>query len=420
MQRLFLVVVLLVASRTAVAAESWMQFRGPGGQGVTAETGLPTTWSASDNVAWKTALPGSGTSSPILVGDKIYLTAYSGYNVPGEPGDMDDLKRHLVCLGRQDGKLLWTKDIAVKLPEQEKIRDDHGYASSTPASDGQRIYCFLGKSGVVAFDLAGKQLWQADVGSGLNGWGSAASPVLYENLLLVNASVESESLFALDKTTGKEVWRARGIVESWNTPVLAKTNDGKLELLVAIGGKVLGLEPKTGKQLWSCETKIPWYMVPSTVVEDGVSYWIGGRSGAAFAVRLGGRGDVSDSHRVWTGTTNSNVPSPLIYQGHMYWASDNQGIVYCADAKTGRIVYQERLPRADQFYASPILGDGKIYYITRSGKTFVVAAEPQFKLLATNDLQSDDERGMFNACPVVADGRLLIRSDKYLYCLDEK
>ncbi len=177
MQRLFLVVVLLVAARTAVAAESWMQFRGPGGQGVTAETGLPTTWSGSDNVAWKTALPGPGTSSPILVGDKIYLTAYSGYNVPGEPGEMEKLKRHLVCLGRQDGKLLWMKDIAARLPEQEEIRDDHGYASSTPASDGQRIYCFFGKSGVVAFDLAGKQLWQADVGSGLNGWGSADSPL---------------------------------------------------------------------------------------------------------------------------------------------------------------------------------------------------------------------------------------------------
>jgi outer membrane protein assembly factor BamB len=185
-------------------------------------------------------------------------------------------------------------------------------------------------------------------------------------------------------------------------------------------GQVLGIDPKTGSQLWSCETRIPWYMVPSTVVEDGVSYWIGGRSGAAFAVKLGGKGDVSDSHRVWTGTTNSNVPSPLVHEGHMYWASDNQGIVYCAEAASGKIVYQERLPRADQFYASPILADGKIYYLTRSGKTFVVAASPNFKLLATNDLRSGDERGMFNACPVAADGRLLIRSDKYLYCIDEK
>jgi outer membrane protein assembly factor BamB len=402
-------------SSVAQAAEAWTQFRGPGGQGVSTEKGLPTTWSTTENVAWKSDLPGAGTSSPILVGDKIYLTCFSGFGVPGQSGEMDDLKRHLVCLDRKSGKLLWKNDVPAKLPEQERIRDDHGFASSTPASDGERIYCFFGKSGAFAFDRAGKQLWQADVGEGLNGWGSAASPVLYENLVLINASVESESLVALNKTTGKEVWRARGIKESWNTPVLAKTADGQTELLVAIGGKALGLDPKTGRELWSCETRIPWYMVPSTVVADGISYWIGGRSGAAFAVKLGGRGDVSDSHRVWTGTTNSNVPSPLIHEGHMYWASDNQGIVYCADAATGEIVYQERLPRGDQIYASPILADGKIYYLTRTGKTFVVAASPKFELLATNDLS---DRSLFHACPVVADGRLLIRSDKYLYCLD--
>jgi outer membrane protein assembly factor BamB len=416
----YALVLMLAGVGSLGAAESWMQFRGPGGQGVSSEKTLPTNWSATENIAWKTALPGAGTSSPILVGDKIYLTCYSGYNVPGQPGEMSDLKRHLVCLNRKDGKLLWKNDIAAKLPEQERIRDDHGYASSTPASDGKAIYCFFGKSGAYAFDLSGKEIWKADLGDELNGWGSAASPVLFENLVIVNASVESSTLYALNKATGKEVWQLDNIKESWNTPVLAKTKDGKTELLVAVMGQVLGLDPKTGSQLWSCETKIPWYMVPSTVVEDGVSYWIGGRSGAAFAVRLGGEGDVSDTHRVWTGTTNSNVPSPLVHGGHMFWASDNQGIVYCAEAATGKIVYQERLPRADQFYASPILADGKIYYITRSGKTFVVAASPKFELLATNDLRSDDERGMFNACPVVADGRLLIRSDKHLYCIDEK
>jgi outer membrane protein assembly factor BamB len=420
-------VLILVDAGWLAAAESWMQFRGPGGQGVSAEKSLPTTWSATQNIAWKTALPGAGTSSPILVGDKIYLTCYSGFNVPGQPGEMSDLKRHLVCLNRTDGKLLWKNDVAAKLPEQDPIRDDHGYASSTPASDGKTIYCFFGKSGAYAFDLAGNQIWQADLGDGVHDWGSAASPVLFENLLIVNASVESGKLYALDKATGKEVWQVDDVQDSWDTPVLAKSSDGETELLVAVMGKVLGINPKTGSQLWSCETRIPWYMVPSTVVEDGVSYWIGGRSGAAFAIRLGGSGDVSDTHRVWTGTTNSNVPSPLVHDGHMYWASDNQGIVYCAETATGKIVYQERLPRADQFYASPILADGKIYYLTRSGKTFVVAAAPDFKVLATNDLRSvtggglrsGDERGMFNACPVVADGRLLIRSDKYLYCIDE-
>jgi outer membrane protein assembly factor BamB len=400
------------------AAQDWSQFRGPGGQGVSADTTLPATWGPAQNIVWKTPLPGPGTSSPILVGDKIYLTAYSGFNVPGEAGDEKALKRHLVCLDRKSGKLLWTKDVAARLPEQPKIRDDHGYASSTPASDGRRIYCFFGKSGVHAFDLAGKALWAAEVGDTLHGWGSAASPVLHENLLLVNASVESQSLVALDPATGKEVWRARDIKESWNTPVLAKAKDGSTELLVAVMGKILGLDPKTGRPLWSCETNIPWYMVPSAVAADGVSYWVGGRSGGALAVRLGGRGDVTATHRLWIAEKNTNVPSPILHAGHLYWASDNQGTVYCAEAATGKLVYQERLPRGgDQVYASPVLGEGKIYYVARNGKTFVVAASPQFKLLATNDL---GERAAFNAAPVTADGRLLLRSDKHLYCIDEK
>ena len=398
----------------ATSLQDWTQFRGPA-QGTSAEKGLPTTWSATQNVVWKTALPGAGTSSPITVGDKIYLTAYSGFNVPGEPGDMNALKRHLVCLDRKSGKLLWTKDVAAKLPEQAKIRDDHGYASSTPASDGKRVYAFFGKSGVKAFDLAGKELWTAEVGDGLNGWGSAASPVLHENLLLVNASVESASLVALDVATGKEVWRAQGIKDSWGTPVVAASKDGKLELLVAILGKVLAFDPKTGEKRWSCDTNIPWYMVPTAVTSDGVSYWIGGRSGGAFAVRLGGAGDVSTSHKAWTAEKNSNVPSPLFHQGHVYFAGNADGTAYCLEASTGKLVYAERLPRADTIYASPVLGDGKIYYVARNGRTFVVAAAPAFKLLATNDLA---DGSLFHAAPVVADGRLLLRSNKFLYALD--
>ena len=146
-------------------------------------------------------------------------------------------------------------------------------------------------------------------------------------------------------------------------------------------------------------------------------YCIGGRSGGALAVRIGGRGDVTDTHRLWVGKSGSNVSSPLVHQGHLYWAHEALGIVYCAELATGKTVYEERLPRAGQFYSSPLLGDGKIYYLTRNGRTFVVAASPQFKLLATNDL---GERSTFNACPVAADGRLLLRSDAYLYCVDEK
>lgn len=399
-------------------AADWPQFRGRAGEGVSTDTGLPTTWSESENIVWQTRL-NPGTSSPIFVGDRIYLTSYSGYNVPGQSGgDQEDLKRQVVCLSRKDGKQIWSTEVPSKLPEQEKIRDDHGYASNTPVCDGERIYAFFGKSGVFALDLKGKRLWHADVGDELNGWGSAASPVLHGNLVIVNASVESQSLVALNKQTGKEVWRARGINESWNTPILVKTPAGKTEIVLAIQGSVLGFDPATGEQLWTCDTDIPWYMVPSIVADKGIVYCIGGRgTGGALAIKTGGRGDVTDSHRLWVGGKGSNVSSPILHEGHLYWAHESNGTVYCLDATTGDEIYAERLPRAGQFYASPVLADGKIYYVTRDGKTFVVAAKPEFELLATNSL---GRVGTFNACPVVADGRLFLRSDQHLYCIDEQ
>jgi len=406
------------APTLAVAADDWPQFRGPAGQGISPSKTAPLEWSADQNVAWKVELPGAGASSPIVLGDRIYLTCYSGYNVPGEGrGDMSDLTRKVVCLGRADGKLLWATEVASRLPDEERIRDDHGYATSTPVADDQRVYAFFGRSGVVALDHDGKQLWHADVGGKTSGWGSAASPILYKNLVIVNASVESESLVALNKETGKEVWRADGIKESWNTPILVDVDGGRTELVVAVIGKILGFDPSTGEQLWSCNTDIKWYMAPSLVAHKGIVYGIGGRTGGALAVRAGGKGDVTRSHRLWTGTKGSNVSSPILYEGHLYWAHEKSGIVYCAKADTGEVLYEKRLNRAGQFYASPVLVGGRLYYTTREGRTFVVAAKPTFELLATNTL---DDRTAFNASGAVADGRLLLRSARYLYCLGQE
>jgi hypothetical protein len=240
---------ILFAIPSAFAAD-WPQFRGPKGDGVSSETNLPTKWSDTEGVAWKTKLPGPGTSSPIAFGDRIYLTCYSGYNVPSQDkGDPEDLKRHLLCLDRKTGEIKWDTPTKAKLPEQESIRDGHGYASSTPAADADRVYCFYGKSGVFAFDHKGKQQWTTDVGDGLNGWGSASSPVLHGDLVFVNASVESDTLYALDKKTGEEKWKATGIKESWSTPVVAKSKEGREELLVPIQGKILAYDPANGERL---------------------------------------------------------------------------------------------------------------------------------------------------------------------------
>lgn len=395
-------------------AADWSQFRGPSGQATGDGTGLPTTWSMDQNIAWKTPLPGPGGSSPIVFGDWIYLTCYSGYAVPGSPGgDLNALRRHVLCFQRVDGKLVWKKDVVAVQPEQASVRD-HGYASSTPLADADGVCVFMGKSGVFAFRHNGEQVWHADVGSKVHGWGSAASPVLYRDLILINAAVESDSLVALDRKTGKEVWRAGGMKESWNTPILVAVDGGKQEWVVAMAGKVLGFEPTTGELLWSCATGIGWYMVPSLVNDRDMVYCIGGRSGGGLAVRAGGRGDVTASRRAWTMTKGSNVSSPLHYEGHLYFFHENNGIANCVEAATGNVVFEERLANAGQFYASPILADGKIYIVSRRGSVFVIAAKPKFELIARNELA---DRSSFDASPALDGRRLIIRSDKFMYCV---
>ena len=396
--------------------QQWSGFRGPTGMGIAASDNLPVEWNRDKNVAWKTTLPGSGTSSPIVFGDRIYVTTYSGYNVPGKPkGDVLELKRHLVAINKHSGKIVGTVAVNASQPEEAEIRD-HGYSANTPVAAEEGVYVFFGKTGVIAFDHRGNERWRADVGDKTHGWGSGASLVLYEDLLIVNASVESESLIALDRATGRERWRMNGMRESWNTPVIVRSNDGPDELVVVRFGEVLALQPSSGKVLWSCKNDIQWYIVPSIVADDGVIYSLGGRSGTTgIAVRSGGTGDVTGSHRLWSTRDGTNVPSPVIKDGYLYWASHDGGIAYCCNASTGELAYQERVDRMGQVYASPILSGDRIYYVDRSGKTFVVAAEPEFRLLAKNDL-SDNSR--FDASPAVDGDSLLIRSGNALYCIE--
>jgi len=405
----FAAAVCVLVARYGLAGD-WGQFRGPGGQGVSNEKGLPTTWSDSENLAWKTALPGYGSSSPIVLGDRLYVTCYSGYAVdPDKSGTMQDLVLHVLCVNRGNGKIVWDEKIKPKLPESPKVRD-HGYTAATPATDGKALYVFFGKTGVLKLDLNGKTLWQTDVGSKVHGWGCGTSPVLFENLVIVNASVESGSLVALDKTSGKKVWSAGGMNSSWNTPHLVQV-DGKQELVVCVKDRILAFNPATGDSLWSCEG-IHDYVCPSIVSQNGIVYAIGGRSSQAIAVKAGGRGDVTGSHRLWVADVGANVSSPVIHDGHLYWVSDRNNTAYCISLRDGAVKYSERF-RA-QPYASTVLADGKLYVVTRRGGTFVLAARPAFEQLAHNKFE---DRSQFNASPAVADGCLYLRSDHNLYCV---
>ena len=394
-----------------------MQFRGPGGSGISGDTGLPTTWSSKENIVWRTKLPGPGTSCPIVVGKRVYLTCYSGYGLEPGKGDMDNLMRHLVCIDRDKGAILWTKDFKPVLPEskyQAGNDSEHGYSSSTIASDGDRLYVFFGKSGVYCLDLAGNEIWHGDVGTKTNGWGSSNSPVLYKDLVIINACIESGALVALDKKTGKEAWRAKGIGASWNTPVLAEAPDGGMELVVNESNAVIGFDPADGKELWRV-TGFGGYVCPSVVAAKGVVYVV---RGEALAIKAGGRGDVTKSHVLWRVKGYSSlVPSPVYHDGLLYSPCGN-GNPFCLDAATGKEVYRGKLSKGGSFYASPVLADGKMYCVTRNGSSYVLTVGKEFKELAYNKFEDDTSRT--NASPIVSDGCLLLRTDQHLVCIGKK
>ncbi len=406
---------------SGLLADDVVRFRGEAGQGVSSEKGLPTEWSDTQNLAWRTELPGGGSSSPIVLGDRIFLTCYTGYGLDEtDPGKPEDLARHVVCVDRGDGKILWQKSYATdgKEPKYQGNGARHGYSTSTCTTDGERLFVFFGRHGVLCLDPKdGAELWKTSVGDGDNSWGSATSLVLFENLLLVNASIESRMLVALDKTTGKQVWHADGIRGSWNTPLLVQVPGGETEVVLCLPEQVLGLNPKTGEKLWECEG-IPdgGYVCPSVVANDGVVYAIGGRKNTALAVKAGGRGNVTKTHLLWKVGAGSNVVSPVYHNGHLYWMHERSGVANCLDAATGKVVYQERVePRPGTVYSSVLLADGRLYYVSQHDGAFVVAAKPEFELIAVNKFESDESRA--NACAVAHDGQLLIRSDKYLHCV---
>ena len=409
-----LIVLAWLSSASAFGAD-WAQFRGPGGMGVSDEKNLPTHWSSSENIVWKVELPGPGASSPIVVGDRVFLTCYSGYGLEPNAGDQKNLRRHLLSFDRRTGKTLWSKDFEPKLPEHNYQGEGsyQGYAGSTPTSDGERLYVFFGKSGVFCIDHKGSELWRADQGDGNTGRGSGASPAVFGKLLLINASVESGSLIALDKQTGKEVWRAGGIRAAWDTPLLVAGKD-RTEAIVSVESRLLSFDASDGKPLWDADG-VHRNVCPSVVAHDGVVYVIGGGR-SSLAVRLGGSGDVTASNTIWKQQKGSNVSSPVYHEGHLYWASDNGGFICCQNAATGETVFQERLePRPGNIWSSALLGDGKLYFVSQHNGTYVVAAKPKFELLAHNVFADDDSRA--NATPAVSGGRLFLRTDRALYCI---
>ena len=425
------VLVLGIALLAAVpgpssASDEWPRFRGPDGSGLAAgDARPPTNWSATSNLKWKAALPGPGSSSPIIWGERVFVTCYSGYGEGSSGAGPEKLQRHLVCLQRNTGNTSWDKSVPAELPEDEYSGNlrEHGYASNTPVTDGERVYVFFGKTGVLAFDFAGRKLWKVNVGkqSSNRRWGSAASPILCQNTVIINAAEEGRSVLALDKLTGKEVWKTEvnSLELSFVTPVLVECAGGRSDLALAVPGEMWGLNPATGKLRWFAQTGITGNVSPSVVAADGVVYATGGypRQGT-IAVLAGGKGDVTQTNVLWSSQSASYVPSPVVYHGHLYVVSD-QGSALCLEANTGKLVYKERLPGVSggkPFYASVVLADGHLYATSRRSGTFVMQAAPAFALLAQNKLAGDDTD--FNGTPAIAGRQIFLRSNRFVYCIE--
>ncbi len=424
-------VALIAVSSLIGQAEDWPRFRGPAGNGVSESDGVPSSWSPSANLAWKTELPGPGASSPIIVGGKAFVTCYSGYGLSQEsPGEIENLVRHLVCIDMATGKKLWQQDVKVMLPEDPYSGigvTAHGYASHTPVSDGTNVYAFFGKSGVHAFDLEGNKLWEAQVGkeSDPPKWGSSSSPIVYNDTVIVTASAESQAIVGLDKKTGKELWRqeAEGLDNMWGTPTLVKIDDDRTDLVMCVAKEMWGLDPNSGKMRWYADA--PSEQAYASVVQDGKRVFaVNGRGGGSIALDAGGSGDISKTNTVWTGRDTGSFASPVRYKNKLYSAT--RGIVSVIDAETGERVEQVRLKGVQQTggrfgsldYPSPIVVGDRLFYLNGSGQMFVFDLSGELKQVALNRVTPEKE--VFWGTPAVSDDKLVMRSAKYLYCIADK
>lgn len=440
------------AHSTIAETAGWDRFRGPNGSGVSLDPSpTPTVWSPEKNIRWQIDLPGPGSSSPIIVGGKIFVTCWTGYGTAESPNaSMESLRRHLLCIDRATGKTLWNSSIEPALPEDtyQGMFAEHGYASHTPTSDGERVYAFFGKSGVIAFDMDGKELWRQEVGDGLDSrrWGSSSSPILYKDLVIVTASAEKRAIVAIDKRTGKIVWqqKADGLQSVWGTPILVKVDDARTDLVIGVPFELWGFDPANGELRWYCPGLDTDTFCSSVVADNSTIFAVEGRSGGSIAVKAGGKDDVSKTNVLWSGRDRSRIGTPVVFQDKLYFFSS--GVANCVDAKTGKQVFAARLqknlagaqeeaapnapdqgePRrrggpgggggGGQDYSSPIIAGGIIYYTNRAGDMFVIQPGDELKQIAVNRVSHDRDED-FSSTPAAAEGQLFIRSSKRLYCV---
>jgi outer membrane protein assembly factor BamB len=393
----------MIAS-TGEAARYWPRWRGPSGQGHVSGSGYLDKWSATENVLWKVAVPGEGNSSPIVWGDRIFLTT-------AQDGGR---RLSLLAFSRTDGRQLW--EASAPDGRLESVHEKNGHASATVSTDGKLVYASFGSRGLMAFDFNGKIVWRQDLGAISNYWGTAGSPLLYKDrVILYQDQQRAESFIAaFDASSGKQLWKtARNASVGWGTPVAIHAN-GRDEIVVNGQNAVVAYNPENGNELWRVSGPT-MEVIPTIVVGHGLLFSSSGRAGPTLAIRPGGQGDVTRTHLAWSSPRGSPfIPSPILHGEQLYMVNDMTSIATAFDAKTGRTLWQNRLgaARREGFSASPVTVDGKVFFTNDEGETFVLRGGSEFALLHVNAI---GERTL--ASPALVDGRWYIRTASHLFAI---
>lgn len=419
MKSILLCFLAFLASTPGTRANPWPSWRGDLlGSGRTSETKLPLEWGSEKNIRWRVELPERGNSTPVVHGDRVFVTqAVTEGNWRG-----------LMCFSRKDGSLLWKSGLTYE--KKERTHRANPYCSASPATDGTIVVVSHGSAGVAAYEVSGKQLWHRDLGAIDHVWGNSTSPVLYRDLVIhYHGPASNGVLYALDRRTGETRWKweepawktgkrtdgfrgrdDEGIIGSFSTPILVPAGDGH-ELVMSFPMELKGFDPDTGRELWTCGGLNP-LVYTSPVYGDGILVAMGGYHGNSIGVRLGGRGDVTGSHRLWQEVRhNGGIGTGVVVDGHHYYHNSN-GIVFCDKMRTGKTVWKDRLPGAGKSWGSLVLSGDRIYTLSQAGDTVVFKASTKgLEVLGRSEV--DEET---NSSLAVSDGDIFLRTHKALWC----
>jgi outer membrane protein assembly factor BamB len=408
-------------------ASNWPGWRGPEGNGHSPDRDVPLRWNATENVRWKVTLSDEGNSSPIVWGNRVFVTQAMDkvdWPPPGAGGPASAYRRGLLCFDRANGTLLWHKEVVYK--QKESTHPTNPFCSATPVTDGERIIASFGSAGLVCYDFDGNELWRRDVGKLEHIWGNASSPILYGELVILWCGPGARQfLLAVNKNSGAIVWEHQEIggnpgtdsknwSGSWTTPLIAKLPDHD-EMVLCVPEKVKGFDPRTGKELWSCAGLGKLIYTTPVCTADDVVVAFSGFYGPALAVRAGGKGDVTATRRLWHHPEKhpQRIGSPLVVGERVYLVNEN-GVVQCLDVASGKDLWEK--PRlSGVFWGSFVSAADRLYVTNQAGDTYVLAAGPKYQLLAKNVLEGTVQSSM-----AITDGELFIRTYKHLWCISDK